>query len=102
MKIPKSFILMGQPIEVVFDNELCHSHNALGYCDYNHNKIVLSKTVIENTKTTRLPKAKIEQCFFHELAHMLLYLMGEEKLGGNEKFVDVLGSLIYQFNITKK
>ena len=102
MKIPQSFVLMSQTIEVQFDDESCHTQNALGYCDFNHNKIILSKTVKEDDKITKLPKTKIEQTFFHELAHILLYLMGENKLSVNEKFVDVLGSLIYQFNITKK
>ena len=37
-----------------------------------------------------------QQVFCHELVHAILEKMGEEELCGNEKFVDVFGSLLHQ------
>ena len=38
----------------------------------------------------------------HELAHLMMKLMGEERLYANEKFIDHLGGYIAQFIKTKK
>ena len=38
----------------------------------------------------------MEHTFYHELTHAILALMGQDKLGADEAFVDLLGGLIQQ------
>lgn len=108
MKVPEGFTLLGQTISVVFDDEFCAKKNWLGAADYDHNRIVLAQHVLVENKRKKgkvwkkLPKEKIEQTFYHELTHFILHLMNEAKLRDSEKFVDLLGAIMYEFIKTKK
>ena len=42
------------------------------------------------------PAQSQQQVFCHELIHAILEKMGEDKLCGDEQFVDVFGSLLHQ------
>jgi hypothetical protein len=49
-----------------------------------------------------LDKEYQEHVFYHELVHLMLDHIGEEKLSGKEKFVDDLAGMIHQFIKTRK
>ena len=99
MKIPKSFKLAGQTIRVQFESKIRGSKRdngseveVIGLAEYDANRIRLQKTAGGKI----MPQDKIEQAFMHELIHHLLSVMGENKLSGNEKFVDTFASLLHQ------
>lgn len=95
-KIPKKFKLFGNEIIVQYDENKSRELEALGACSSNLNKIIY--TNISSTGT--LPKDVISQTFMHELIHMILFKMGENKIAEDEKFVDLFSQLLYQYYIT--
>ncbi len=93
MKIPKSYTQFGQVIKVVIDNDHCADHDCNGLADPDKNKIYLA---IENPDETSLDKEEIERNFFHESVHIMLAKAGYEELYPDEKFVSVMGNLMYE------
>lgn len=92
--IPKSFNLGGLTVNVEFDDNLCKNKKMIGEAQYHMLRIVL------DTVTTK--HQMIEQCFYHKLVHWILYVMNEDELRNNEKFVDVFSQFLYQSVITAK
>lgn len=92
MKIPKKLKLFGYEIEVEFDDKLQYNHDALGIALFHKNKIVLQS----NNPEKPTPQIQIEKHFLHELTHWILYVMGEETLTYNERFVDLFARLLQQ------
>jgi len=101
MKLPKRFQLMGRKIEVVERVDLLQDRDWTGAAVYSQDKIELLPTSEIYVRS----QAAVEQTFFHELVHHLLYHAGgainhDLKSGGylhkNEEFVDLLGSLLHQ------
>ncbi len=92
--IPKSFNLGGLTINVEFDDTLCKNKKMIGEAQYHMLRIVLDTVTTKNQM--------IEQCFYHELIHWILYVMNEDELRNNEKFVDVFSQFLYQSVITAK
>ncbi len=92
MKIPKSFKLLGQEIVVKYKKNLSNKHNSWGKAYYDRNEIELQ----DNKYDEGLPDIKIEEVFYHELVHFILYSAGEHELKNNEKFVDVFSGLLHQ------
>lgn len=87
MRIPKSFRLMGCEYTVTVvqpedwkDNESC----GLFY-SYTREIHVLFG-----------PPESVEHAFLHELMHAVMHAMGETKLYGNEKFIDMSAGLLHQ------
>ncbi len=101
MKIPKSFYLNGQVVDIIFDDEQMHKEGLLGLCVSDQNKIFLTRTIIEGKKKIKLPKEKVQQVALHEIVHAMLDSMGEHKLSKNEKFVDQMANCFYQYLTTK-
>jgi len=89
--IPKSLMLHGQLIEVVFDDNLCAREGNRGENHNGYNKIVLQSHVAGDPQ----PQSWIEQAFLHELVHDILYHMESEK-NDDEKFVNLFASLLHQ------
>lgn len=88
MKIPKSFELMGATYKVILtDVKDWPDDEAVGFCNFLNQQILIYTAVSESQQ---------EQTFFHELVHCILDKMGEQRLNDNEKFVDVMGSLLHQ------
>ena len=98
MKIPKKLKLFGQTINVEFVDNLINDRDAVGLAIYRENKILLQK----NVDGTKITKEMMEQTFIHEVTHFIIYLMGENELQNNEKFIDILSSLFHQFLITSE
>lgn len=50
----------------------------------------------------KLAEDVVHHTLCHELSHLMMILMYENELNGNEKFIDGLGLFIHQFLKTKK
>jgi hypothetical protein len=86
--IPTSFQLAGMTITVEKDDALFKERKILGEALYPQQKIVLDSDLLH-------PESQ-EQNFLHELVHWLLYVMNEDDLRNNEKFVDLFSFLLHQ------
>ncbi len=92
MKIPKTFSVAGQDIEVDVSTEVFGEDGAYG-CFINHsNKIKIAAGLNEDMKG---------HTFCHELTHSILEAMCHE-LNDDEAFVDQFGGYLYQVLKTMK
>lgn len=98
MEIPKSFKLFHQTIRVEFRKTLVKKSKALGVCLYDKNLILLQEPLDE----LEIPEDVIEQTFYHELTHMILYKLNYIDLSSNEDLVDRVGNLLHQFISTSQ
>jgi predicted SprT family Zn-dependent metalloprotease len=88
IKIPKKFKLLGHEITVVFDNNYHNKEDYIGHAKYRGNKII-----IDNNNTRTAPQ--IQQTFYHELIHWVLYFMKSKK-NEDEDFVDMFAEFLNQ------
>lgn len=86
--IPKVIQLGGIKITVEIDPTLFKNRRILGDAQYPPQKIVLDPTVLD------LDLA--EQNYVHELVHWILYVMNEDDLRNNERFVDLFATFLHQ------
>jgi hypothetical protein len=93
MKIPKSFKLAGLTIDVSVDPTFFQKRSLLGEAQYPLQKIVLDG---------ELHRESMQQNFLHELVHWILYVMNEDNLRDNEKFVDLFSALLHQTLISQE
>ena len=92
LKIPTSFQLFGQTIEVEWDAKLADKGDMTGAARYRENKIQLQP----NGENCNLPQTQLEAIFLHELIHWILHSLQENELDGNEKLVDLIATLLHQ------
>lgn len=97
-KIPKSFLLFGNDISVIYDEDKVRELEALAACDSDLNRIMWT----DKGDKGKLPKDFINQTFLHELVHMILFKLGEKELARNEKLVDLTAQALYQYFKTAK
>lgn len=91
-RIPKSFMVAGITVKVEEDGELVKKRSMMGEARYIEQKILMD--------TNAVPDETAAQVFFHEKVHWALYIMNEDDLRNNEKFVDLLAHLLYQMDKT--
>lgn len=92
MNIPQQFQLAGITIDVNLDDTYIKENSRIGEANYFAQQITIDPTT---------PKKEMsEQAFYHELVHWILYIMNEDELRQNEKFVDIFGHLLYQYTKT--
>ena len=96
--IPKEFELMGVTWTVIFDNKKPNDSNAAGICEFNRSVI----TIGTKNEYGKYSADQIKTSFYHELTHAILDTLHERKLSSNEKLVEGIGALIWQFVKTKK
>ena len=92
MKIPKSFKLFGQTIDVVIIDDLTQKTGGVGMAHINCNTIAIQPDATGYTRK----EDQLHETFLHELTHMILHHMSEDALKENEKFVDIFASLLHQ------
>jgi predicted SprT family Zn-dependent metalloprotease len=92
MKIPKKINLAGKTIKVDFVKDLRTESDAIGEAVYRKNAIRLQPSC----EGASIPKESLEQAFFHELVHFILYEIGEDELRDNERFVTSFSGLLHQ------
>ena len=86
--IPRSFWLMGHQITVqVVPEKDWTNEDAVGLW-----ATAKCEMLIRGDRAEQIQ----QQVFCHELVHAILEKMGEDKLCGDEQFVDVFGSLLHQ------
>lgn len=86
--IPSQFELGGLTIKVITDETLYKrlKHGALA--EYTRQLITIDPSM-------QVPES-IEESFYHEKVHWILFMMGEMELCNNEKFVDLFAQFLYQ------
>ena len=89
MQIPDEFKLAGFTITVVDKENLVEERGIIGEAVYSKQLIYLDKNAVPVNET-------VEQAYLHELVHWILYVMNEDQLKDNEKFVDIFAHLLYQ------
>jgi predicted SprT family Zn-dependent metalloprotease len=95
LKIPKEIYIFSQKIKVIWRRSLRDSHSAIGLSDFEKSVIYLQKS----RKDYPISRDKIEQVFFHELAHFIFHYCGRDDLAIDERYhslVDVVGSQLRQ------
>ena len=90
MKIPKKIKLLNQEIQVVFDNDYCNGKGVLGEADINHNIIKLC-TEFDGD---RIPKDRQMHTLFHEVVHIILFMIGQKDLYQDEVLTDTFGTAL--------
>jgi hypothetical protein len=92
VKIPEQIQLMGQTIDIEWDTQLVHEHDALGLAEYRMRKIKLQPS----TEVYPVPRQVIEQAYLHEVVHCIFHALGEDEMRSDEKLVDGIAGLLYQ------
>lgn len=87
MLIPKKIMLAGLHVEVITAPTLHKDKGLGGYSDYPNQRIILAGDISRQMQ---------EVSFWHECVHFILYVMGEDQLRENEKFVDLFAHFIHQ------
>lgn len=87
-KIPNKFILGGIEHSVEMVQKL--DDNALGWFDPTVAVISLAQT----KRGMELSASMKRQCFWHEMIHAILNVMGKDKLYNDESFVNTFASFL--------
>ena len=88
MTIPRQTELGGIVITVELDPTLHQQKGMIGEARYAEQKIVIDPRVAGRDTT--------EETYYHELVHFILFIMNEDELRNNEKFVDIFAHFLYQ------
>jgi|GEM_PF-1977437 len=93
--IPDSFEIAGRTYEVKYVKKCTNcTNNIAGQVRY-------ETGIVELVKYIEYCEDAINVCFFHELVHIILFVMGED-LRYDEKFVSRFAELLYQAIKTMK
>lgn len=92
MEIPKEFQIFGQKIKVEIREDLEFEDNCWGQATYRKNLIEIQS----KAKSHDLPETQIEETFWHELTHWILFQISESKLRGDEDFVLKFSRALHQ------
>lgn len=97
-RIPKSFQMGGQTIKVTVHNGSSPPpSDILGLCKFLENTI----DIYTKCQGRIIAVEQVEQTFWHEYAHYLLFQTRKDELTHDEELVDLLGEFLYQ-SIGKK
>lgn len=96
-RIPKSFKLFGNTINVIYDNIDLNKRKLYGESIYSRFLIVLST----EDNHIELNDDVIMDTFYHEKIHMILDSMGRHELSSDESFVDIFSKLLKQADYTE-
>lgn len=92
LRIPRRFMLGGLKVEVLKDDTMIPQKGMVAESRYNEQEI--------SYDSVHARPAFTEQAFWHEKVHWALFVMNEDNLRNNEKFVDTLAHFLYQAEIT--
>lgn len=90
MDIPKKIKLYNYDIDIKRFKKI---KKHWGKCDFHKYKIEVVDDSIFKDKNQ---KKAVEVTYLHELTHFILYLMGENELTNNEKFIETFSHLLHQ------
>lgn len=96
-KIPKSFKILGNTINVKFDEFIRDRDDAHGIASYRRHEILLAPP------TDSLCKGRVIENFWHEFSHWICFYTGnvinhelKTPLHTNEEFIDLMGAILKQ------
>lgn len=92
IKIPIQFELGGRTIKIICKNGMVDEDDSVGYAKYRKNEIWLQNNIKGTMRTTDHKN----ETFLHELVHWILYMINEEELRDNEKFVSLFAEYLHQ------
>lgn len=92
MNIPKKIKIGCYTLTINFEENLLSKSDVVARLNFNELNIIIQTS--KANKTEILHRQRVEQAFFHEIVHFILYSMNYEKYT-DEAFVDVLASNIY-------
>ncbi len=92
LKIPKTFELFGQKINIVYDPDLLKEKKSYGVADFDENTIYLQPLDEEINRSSH----QLEQTFIHELCHFIFLRCGYSKLAKNEDLIEVVSHAVQQ------
>ncbi len=94
MTIPRTFQLMGQTVNVCFDDGRCHRNDCIGMADLQEGTIFLAQ---KKKDGTRISDDVVGQTLFHEIVHLIyesLGVCGEATI--DEKHITQVSGLLHQ------
>lgn len=94
MLLPQKFSLAAIPIDIIQEEGLVKNKGIIGEARYSTQQIAIDPTAA--------PKETVEQSIWHEVLHWCFYILGEDKLRKNEKLIDSLAHLVYQYEQTRQ
>ena len=97
MKIPKRFKLFGHTVEVKTEPDYEDREDGQGIAQFNKNRII-----IQCNKALKRPVTRMEQCYLHEVIHMVLHELHYSKETYNEQMVDQIASALHQVLTTSE
>ena len=97
MKIPKRFKLFGHTVEVKTEPDYEDREDGQGIAQFNTNRIIM-----QCNKALKRPVTRMEQCYLHEVIHMVFHELHYSKETYNEQMVDQIASALHQVLTTSE
>lgn len=97
-KIPSSFQIFGQTIQVIYRDDLYDAEKCFGETYFDKNIIYLQSPV--SHKNFDLNEEMLIRIFFHEAFHIILYHLGYMDLYDNELFIEQLSGALHQLLVS--
>jgi len=88
MILPKSIRLAGFEVKIIQDETFEANSGKVGYCCYKTQTIVIDPSFGS--------EEAVKQILLHEIVHWILFVMGEQELRNNERFVDMFANFLHQ------
>jgi hypothetical protein len=92
LDIPASFELGALEVKTIRDDNFVKDKGMVAESRYNEQEISIDMLHARKEFT--------EQAFLHEVTHWILFMMNEDGLRNNERFVDLFAHFLYQFHKT--
>lgn len=102
-KYPKSFTLLGHRYNVVFDPEWITKEDAFGEASDDTKRITIQPAGTWKSNASGsidVTHAMVTETYYHELMHIIFDAIGEDKLAGNERLVNMLGKALLEIYLT--
>ena len=97
MKIPKRFKIFGHTVEVKKSADYEDKEGGQGVAQLNKNRII-----IQCNEALKRPATRMEQCYLHEVIHMIFSELNYTKEADNEQMVDQVASALHQVLTTSE
>ena len=97
MKIPKRFKIFGHTVEVKKSADYEDKEGGQGVAQLNKNRII-----IQCNEALKRPATRMEQCYLHEVIHMIFSELNYAKESDNEQMIDQVASALHQVLTTSE
>ena len=97
MRSPRRFRLFGHTVEVIRSSDYEDRENSQGTAQLNKNRIIL-----QCNEALKRPVTRMEQCYLHEVVHIIFHELNYIREGDNEQMVDQVASALHQILTTSE